>query len=44
MNEALKRMNIENQLRVAVERDDLVLDYQPHVDLESGKITGFEYW
>ena len=33
---------LENHLRRAVEREELVLEYQPQVDIESGGITGME--
>nr|WP_319393561.1 EAL domain-containing protein [uncultured Desulfobacter sp.] len=43
MNDAaLKRLTIENQLRQAIDRDELELYYQPQVDLPSGDLIGME--
>jgi diguanylate cyclase (GGDEF)-like protein len=43
MNEkALLRMNLENELRHAIERNEMSLNYQPQIDLVTGAITGFE--
>ncbi|WP_144393030.1 EAL domain-containing protein [Pleionea sediminis] len=43
MNEmALRRHRIANDLRVAVERNELSLVYQPQVDLSLGKVIGAE--
>ncbi len=43
MNEhATVRLRLENDLRQAVERDELVLRFQPQIDLESGAIVGAE--
>lgn len=36
------RHALANQLRQAIQRDELVLHYQPQVSLKNGKITGFE--
>ncbi|MCJ7690259.1 MAG: bifunctional diguanylate cyclase/phosphodiesterase, partial [Clostridiaceae bacterium] len=43
MNEVLtERMNIEKYLRTALEKNELEIYYQPQLDLETKKITGFE--
>jgi diguanylate cyclase (GGDEF)-like protein/PAS domain S-box-containing protein len=39
---AIKRQAIESDLRLAVERNEFVLHYQPKVSLETGEITGVE--
>jgi diguanylate cyclase (GGDEF)-like protein/PAS domain S-box-containing protein len=39
---ALERMSMETHLRRALERDELLLHYQPKVDLARGEITGLE--
>ncbi|MFZ3213533.1 MAG: EAL domain-containing protein [Terriglobales bacterium] len=37
---AVERMTLENSLRGALEREELFLEYQPQVDLATGRITG----
>ena len=39
---ALERQSVEDSLRCALERDQLVLHYQPKVNLKTGDITGVE--
>lgn len=39
---AVERQLIESNLRLALERSEFVLHYQPKLDLESGTITGAE--
>ena len=39
---ALLRMNLENELRHAIERNEMTLHYQPLLDLATGKILGLE--
>jgi diguanylate cyclase (GGDEF)-like protein len=40
--QALRRLELENALRRAVERDELRLHLQPEIDVETGAIVGFE--
>ena len=40
--QSLDRLEIESNLRHALERDELVLHYQPKVDVLTGKIAGVE--
>lgn len=40
--EAVERLNLERDLRQALERDELVLHYQPQFDLSTMKVTGME--
>ncbi|MFN2452689.1 MAG: putative bifunctional diguanylate cyclase/phosphodiesterase [Pyrinomonadaceae bacterium] len=39
---AMNLMQVETDLRQAIERDELFLTYQPIVSLENGKLNGFE--
>jgi len=39
---AAQNLRIENELRLAIEKDELVLHYQPQVDLATGAVTGVE--
>ncbi len=39
---ATEHLDVENGLRRAIERDELVLLYQPKVDLRSGEVVGVE--
>ena len=41
-NETLERLDFENDLRQAIERDELVLHYQPLVDLATDRVVGLE--
>ncbi len=39
---ALRRLEVERELRQALERDELELHYQPVIELRSGEIAGLE--
>lgn len=39
---AMQRMNLESDLRLAVERNEFFLYYQPQLDLQSGRILSVE--
>ena len=39
---ALERLEVEHGLRRAIERNEFVVQYQPHVSLATGKVVGFE--
>ncbi len=41
-SKGLERMQLLNQLRYAIEYDELVLHYQPKIDIKSEKIIGLE--
>jgi diguanylate cyclase (GGDEF)-like protein len=38
----LERIRFENDLRSAIDRDELSMNYQPIIDLHDGKLLGFE--
>ncbi|NEW08312.1 EAL domain-containing protein [Paenibacillus sp. SYP-B3998] len=40
--QATERLNVEQELRKALERDELVLMYQPQLQFQSGQVTGVE--
>lgn len=40
--QTLRRLELENELRAAIESGRLILDYQPQVSLETERIIGFE--
>ncbi|MFN0101809.1 MAG: EAL domain-containing protein [Bryobacteraceae bacterium] len=40
--DAMHRMDLEIELRRALENDELVLYYQPKINLQSGELSGFE--
>ena len=39
---AAKRLRAESELRLAIEREEFVLHYQPQVELASGRVIGME--
>jgi diguanylate cyclase (GGDEF)-like protein/PAS domain S-box-containing protein len=39
---AIRQFRVEHSLRRAVEREELILHYQPIVSMDDGRITGFE--
>lgn len=41
-DEVSERISMENGLRLAIEKNEFLLYYQPQVDLNTGKISGFE--
>ncbi len=40
--QALERMALENHLRRGIENNELLVDYQPQIDLHTGKVFGVE--
>ncbi|HEU0187364.1 MAG TPA: EAL domain-containing protein [Gallionellaceae bacterium] len=43
MNQAsMERLELENDMRSALERDEFVLHYQPKIDIRSGQVSGVE--
>jgi diguanylate cyclase (GGDEF)-like protein/PAS domain S-box-containing protein len=40
--QAMRRLQMETELRRAIEREEFVLHYQPIIDLTTGRINGFE--
>ena len=40
--ESAERLSLENQLRRSIERDELLLYYQPRVDVQTGRLLGSE--
>lgn len=41
-DKALERLALEQSLRLAIEREEFVLHYQPRVDMKSGRVIGME--
>ena len=41
-NKVIERLEMENNLRHAIERNELVIYYQPQVELKNGEISGLE--
>src|SRR5204863_10070524 len=39
---ALERIDVEAELRLAIERDELTVHYQPIIDLRADRVVGFE--
>ena len=40
--EAQERLRTDKDLRLAIDREEFFLEYQPQVEIETGRITGFE--
>jgi len=40
--QAVERLNLENNLRTALDKKELFLMYQPQMDIKSRKIVGVE--
>ncbi len=41
-SQAVERLNLEASLRLALEREELFLEYQPQMDVATGKVSGME--
>ena len=39
---AIERLNMDNNLKLALDREEFFLLYQPQIEVESGRISGFE--
>ena len=40
--QAMRRLSIENDLRLAIDREEFILHYQPQIEVTSGAIVGVE--
>jgi diguanylate cyclase (GGDEF)-like protein/PAS domain S-box-containing protein len=40
--DAIRRLEVESQLRTALEKSQFTLHYQPTIDLQTGRVTGVE--
>jgi diguanylate cyclase (GGDEF)-like protein/PAS domain S-box-containing protein len=40
--QVVERLTLENSLRLALEREELFLVYQPQIDMATGRVTGLE--
>jgi len=40
--QAVERLTLENSLRLALDRQELFLEYQPQMDMGTGRVTGLE--
>lgn len=38
----IERLELENRLRKAIERDELLLHYQPQIEIKTGEVSGVE--
>lgn len=41
-DEFTEHINMENGLRDAIDKNEFILHYQPQIDLDTGKVSGFE--